>query len=201
VGQLVKTATVSRVQEGARLELVGVDAFGALVQTHQQRIYRVLLGMLGDADAAETLTQECFLKAYQHRAAFRGEGSVAGWLLKIAINLARDHGRSRWQDFWRKLVAGGKDAAELADKRPDPRPSPERELLAREELAAVWSAVEMLSAQQRAVFVLRFVEEMTLEQIAEATSLKTGTVKIHLFRALGAIRRRLKEGRKHERSP
>ena len=178
-----------------------MDDFGALVETHQQRIYRVLLGMVGDADAAETLTQECFLKAYQHRAAFRGEGSVVAWLLKIAINLARDHGRSRLQDFWRKLIAGHRDVADVAETMPDPRASPERELLVREELAAVWSAVEMLSRQQRAVFVLRFVEEMTLEQIAEVTSLKTGTVKMHLFRALGAIRRRLKEDGKYERSP
>jgi RNA polymerase sigma-70 factor (ECF subfamily) len=178
-----------------------MDDFDALVETHQQRIYRVLLGMLGDADAAETLTQECFLKAYQNRAAFRGEGSVVAWLLKIAINLARDHGRSRLQDFWRKLIAGHQDVADVAETMPDPRPSSERELLAREELAAVWSAVEMLSAQQRAVFVLRFVEEMSLEEIAAATSLKTGTVKSHLFRALGAVRRKLIEGRKHERSP
>ena len=197
----MKTATASRAQETTRLELAGVDDFDALVETHQQRIYRVLLGMVGDADAAEALTQDCFLKAYQNRAAFRGEGSVVGWLLRIAINLARDHGRSRLQNFWRKLIAGHKDVAEVAEKVPDPQASPERELLAREELAAVWSAVEMLSAQQRAVFVLRFVEEMTLEQIAEATSLKTGTVKSHLFRALGGIRRKLIEGRKHERSP
>ena len=66
-------------------------------------------------------------------------------------------------------------------------------MLAREELKAVWRAVETLSHKQRAVFLLRFVEEMSLEEIAQATRSKIGTVKIHLFRAVGAVRRKLKE--------
>ncbi len=81
---------------------------------------------------------------------------------------------------------------------PDPHPSPERVLLAQEEVAMVWSAIGKLSSQQRAVFILRFVEEMSLEEIAQATSLKLGTVKAHLFRAIGSIRQLIEEGRKHE---
>jgi RNA polymerase sigma-70 factor (ECF subfamily) len=61
-------------------------------------------------------------------------------------------------------------------------------------VATVWSAVERLSPQQRAIFMLRFVEGMSLEEIAEVTSLKVGTVKTHLFRAVRAIRQRLKGG-------
>jgi RNA polymerase sigma-70 factor (ECF subfamily) len=71
-------------------------------------------------------------------------------------------------------------------------------LLGREEVASVWSVVEKLSPQQREVFILRFVEEMSLEEIAAATSLKVGTVKTHLFRAVHAIRQRLKGGRSSE---
>jgi RNA polymerase sigma-70 factor (ECF subfamily) len=71
--------------------------------------------------------------------------------------------------------------------------TPEQDLLAKEKLAAVWSATEKLSPQQRVIFVLRFVEEMSLEEIAATTNLKLGTVKIHLFRALAVVRKRMKE--------
>jgi RNA polymerase sigma-70 factor (ECF subfamily) len=154
--------------------------------------------MLRDPDAAETLTQECFLKAYQRRASFRGEASVGVWLLKIAVNLARDHRRSRLREFWHRLSSSFEDVADLEQRLPDPHASQERVLLGREEVATVWSAVEKLSSQQRAIFILRFVEEMSLEEIAEVTSLKVGTVKTHLFRAVRAARQRLKGGRAGE---
>jgi RNA polymerase sigma factor (sigma-70 family) len=75
----------------------------------------------------------------------------------------------------------------------DPHASPERSLLARERLAHVSAAVDNLPNQQRAVFVLRFLEEMSIEEIAQATSLRPGTVKAHLFRAVSAVRERVKE--------
>jgi RNA polymerase sigma-70 factor (ECF subfamily) len=65
--------------------------------------------MVRDPDAAQTLTQECFLKAYQKRASFRGEASVGVWLLKIAVNLARDHRRSRLREFCHRLSSSSED--------------------------------------------------------------------------------------------
>ena len=189
-----EAAVLIPVRQKAGLGMTALDDFTPLVRLHQQRIYRVLLGMVRDSDAAQTLTQECFLKAYQSRASFRGEASVGVWLLKIAVNLARDHRRSRLKEFWRRLFASSRDVADIAERLPDPHASQERMLLAKEEVAAVWSAVEKLPPQQRAVFILRFVEEMSLEEIAEATSLKLGTVKIHIFRAVRTIRQRLKGG-------
>ena len=71
--------------------------------------------------------------------------------------------------------------------------SPEGAVLAKERLAAVWSAVETLSARQRTVFLLRFVEDLDLLEIAAVTGLREGTVKVHLFRALEALRKRMGE--------
>ena len=176
------------------------------MRAHQRRIYRVLFGLLRDPDAADTLTQECFLRAYRKRRSFRGESSIGTWLVRIAVNLAADHGRSQRNTFWRRLFGGARpsDAAIAspdADDLPDPRASPERQLAAREELQAVWSVADQLSPQQRAVFVLRFAEEMTLEEIARAMALEVGTVKSHLARALGAVRKRLKESGPHAKTP
>jgi RNA polymerase sigma-70 factor (ECF subfamily) len=190
---MAPTAVATRAGDRRGVELVALQDFDAIVQRHQRRIYRVMLGMVRDPDAAENLTQECFLRAYTNRTGFRGEASVGTWLVRIAINLAQDYGRNRRWGFWRKLSATHTDIAEVSNVLPDQNASAERDFLAREQLVSVWSATKALSPQQRAVFVLRFVEEMSLEEIAEATSLKLGTVKTHLFRAVRAIRRRLRE--------
>ncbi len=173
------------------------EEFEQLVREHQRRIYRVLLALVRDPDTADTLTQECFLRAYRKRASFRGESSPGTWLVRIAINLARDHGRNRRNAFWSHILRW-RDTEADAEAGPlssmaDTQPSPERVLAAREQLDAVWSAVEELSPQQRAIFLFRFVEEMTLEEIAEATGRRAGTVKSHLFRAVGAVRERLRK--------
>jgi len=198
MGQNGQAAMMIPAEEGLGLGMIALDDFTPLVEAHQQRIYRVLLGMTRDHDAAQNLTQECFLKAYQKRATFKGESGVGAWLLKIAVNLARDHRRSRLREFWDRLTSSSAEVEDLGQSLPDPQASPERVILGREEVAGVWAAVRKLPAQQRAVFVLRFVEEMSLEEIAQATALKLGTVKAHLFRAVHAVRQQCKgkEGRK-----
>jgi RNA polymerase sigma-70 factor (ECF subfamily) len=171
------------------------DSFDALVLAHQRRIFRILLMLVRDSDAAETLTQECFLRAYAKRGDFRGDAKVGTWLVRIALNLARDHAKSRRLAFWRLVGRADRrgDPAVIADRLSDPDPLPDRTLLARERLAAVWARVERLPRRQRICFLLRFVEEMPLEQIAQAMVLEVGTVKSHLARAVGAVRRHLKE--------
>ncbi len=177
------------------------EEFDEIVRRHQRRIFRILRSLVSDTDTAETLTQECFLRAYRSRRDFRGEASVGTWLVRIAINLAADHGRNRRSAFWRRLFARQRDAEEDAlagaEQIPDPGPSPLRQLMAREQLQAVWSAVAELSANQRATFVLRFVEEMSIEEIGRAMDIETGTVKSHLARGVAAVRRQLKEKGSH----
>lgn len=173
-------------------EEAGIADLETLMREQQRRVYRVLLSLVRDPDAADTLTQDCFLKAYRSREQFRGECSAQTWLLRIAVNLARDHARNRRLQFWRGLFTTRGDDGAIPEPA-HPQPSAERALLAREKLGKVWAAAEGLSMQQKTVFVLRFVEEMELEEIAEVTGLRMGTVKTHLFRAVGAIRREVGE--------
>jgi len=176
-------------------EAISSKSFDEIIRQHQRRVYRVLYLLLKDADAADTLTQECFLRAYKKRESFRGECRIETWLLRIAVNLARDHGKSRRASFWRRLI-GLEDAegSETVPRQfPGSQPSPERVLLAREELEAVWAAVASLSQQQRTIFLLRFAEEMSLAEIAAILSLSVGTVKAHLFRATAKVRETVKE--------
>lgn len=168
--------------------------FDDIVREHQARIYRVLWCELRDDEAAATLTQDCFLKAYRARAEFRGEASVSTWLVRIAVNLARDYQRNRRQSFWKRMLAGNSREAELAaEMAVDATPPADRALLAREQLQRTMQAVKTLSPQQQTAFHLRFLEELSLEEIAAIMGIEIGTVKSHLSRAVHALRQQRKQ--------
>ena len=126
-------------------EAISTESFDEIMRQHQRRVYRVIFLLVRDVDTADTLTQECFLRAYQKRASFRGECRLETWILRIAVNLVRDHSRNRRASFWKRLV--GLDDDENSEPREFPAhaPSAERALLAREELEAVWNALSSLS--------------------------------------------------------
>src|SRR4030042_1134425 len=89
---------VASITQDAPTKSVGgipLEGFDHIVVTHQRRIHRILLALLRDADAADTLTQEVFFRAFAKRSSFRGDASVGTWLVRIALNLARDHRRCR----------------------------------------------------------------------------------------------------------
>lgn len=186
------------VQDKLVSTVLTAEDFDELVRRNQKRIFRLLMSLLRDEDAADTLTQECFLKAYKKRSSFRGESSVDTWLYRIAVNLARDYQRSKRQGFWKKMFSATpetEDETSPLDTVAHDGADAEKQLLAREEAEQVWFAVKRLSENQREVFVLRYSEELSLEEIAQALDMQLGTVKSHLNRALTAVRKRLEEHR------
>jgi RNA polymerase sigma-70 factor (ECF subfamily) len=169
-------------------ELEDIDT---LVRLYGPRLQRYVMFSIGDADLADSITQDCFLKAYQGRASFRGDCSVSTWLFSIANNLIRDQLRTKKFQFWRKARAQAMDVTELASFLPSEASSPETVLLAREKTKMVSEALEELSVNQRKVFLLKFAEEMDLDEISATTGMPVNTVKTHLRRAVLAIRGRL----------
>lgn len=172
---------------------ITVADFDQIVRQYQRKVYRVLFLMLWNPEDADNLTQECFLRAFTSMQSFRGECSVQTWLLRIAVNLARDDARNRRAGFWKRLLRI--DEAGAISNEPEPacaKATPERGLLAREQLDAVWRAVETLSTRQKEVFILRFAEEMDLKEIADVLNLSTGTVKTQLFRAVASVREQVR---------
>ncbi len=165
--------------------------FDSLVRLHRPRIFRFILASLRDRETAENLTQDCLVKAYQARGRFRGASSIGTWFMQIAANLVRDHESSSRLRFWRRTLHSDADVADLGAAIPDGQRSPETLALIQEQVQAIWSAAASLPARQRTVFLLRFVEDMDLLEIAEVTGMKEGTVKAHLFRALQSVRARL----------
>src|SRR5262249_42591787 len=144
------------------------EDFDRLVQQYRTRVLRFLFASVGDIDLAETLTQDCFLNAYKSRGSFRGDCSVHTWLMRIAINLVRNHTRSRRFQFWRK--ARRVDSNEIHDW-PDRGISPEDRTVVDEQVQEV--------------------EDLDIAEIAQSTRLTENAVNVHLFRAVRGIRKRL----------
>ena len=177
----------------ATLELpcAGIQDFDEVVRLYWARVFRFALASLRDRDAAQTLAQDCFLRAYRGRAWFRGESSIHTWLMRIAVNLVRDAARNRAMRFWKLARASSVDLGDAGNWLRDGGISPEAMASLQEEIRAVWESADRLPGKQKTVFLLRFVEDMDILEIAAATGMKEGTVKTHLFRALAAVRERL----------
>jgi len=173
-------------------ERTAYQEFEFVVESHRSQIFRFLLASSRDVDIAENLTQEYFLKAYRCWSTFRGECAAATWLMRIAINLQRDHRRNRRLQFWRQVHRNAVDPTELSDYVPRTEASPEDSAIAWDQVRQIWSVVNGLNEPQRVAFLLRYVEEMNLSEIVDATGLSMGTVKSHISRTLVKVRAALK---------
>jgi RNA polymerase sigma-70 factor (ECF subfamily) len=164
------------------------DDIAAIHALYEPRIFRFLLLSTRNRDLAHSLTQDTFLTAWRTRSSFRGDCSIATWLNRLAVNLLRSHTRTETFKFWRRAAANAADVDDITTHLHDRSASAEANLLAKEKLAAVWDTVEQLSATQRTIFLLRFVEEIEIPEIASALQMPLPTVKTHLYRALDRIR-------------
>lgn len=184
--QTLEPANLTLVPE--RIEASPFEDLAAIHAAYEPRIFRFLLLQLRDRDLALSITQDTFLKAWRTRASFRGECSPSTWLTRIAISLLRTHTRTETFRFWKRAATTAVDATDISSRLPSGGRSAEAVLIAQQSLDQVWRAVEDLSDRQRTVFLLRFVEEQELSEIATAMDIPLATVKTHLYRALEKVR-------------
>jgi RNA polymerase sigma-70 factor (ECF subfamily) len=169
------------------------SACAELVASHERMVYQLAFHLLGDRDEALDLSQEVFLRVFRTLPSFRGQSALKTWIYRIAINQARN--RQRW---WRRRrrsdqVQLEQHVLEHGDlQQPGDTDSPHR-ALARKELARkLWSALDGLPFDQRTVVVLREIDGMSYEEIAESLDVAIGTVKSRLTRARQTLRRELR---------
>ena len=166
------------------------DDIDSVIALYEARIFRFLLASTRDTDAAQSLTQDTFVRAWSARASFRNDCSILTWLMRIAMNLLRDHTRTNRFRFWKKAAAEAVDASDAAVHIPQPGNSVEARMIASEQVALIWDTVASLTSRQRSIFILRFVDELDIAEVATVTGLPLSTVKSHLYRALATIRKR-----------
>lgn len=166
------------------------DAFRALVERHSRAVFRLAHRMTGNASDAEDVVQDTFLKAYKQLSRFESRANFGTWLHRIAVNCSIDLIRSRPH---REAAHDAADleqfgAGEAADAG---RPSPERLMLSTEVQARITEALSALSQMERAAFVLRHFEGLSIDEISRALGLKTNATKHSIFRAVKKMRHAL----------
>jgi RNA polymerase sigma-70 factor, ECF subfamily len=163
------------------------DAFAQLVQRYQRRIFNLVFRILQQYDEATEITQETFLAAWQGLPSFRGDARFPTWLYRIAYNCSLKQLEHRKRD--RALQAAMQ--AEQVLQHVDDSVRADFELEAHDRQTMIQEQISNLPAKYRIVLVLRHLQEMTYEEMAEALTMPIGTIKTHLFRARNLLKERL----------
>jgi RNA polymerase sigma-70 factor (ECF subfamily) len=162
----------------AKVKAGDTDAFEVLVRRHGRRIYRSLIGILGNAQEAEDALQDCFLKAFQHLPEFEGRARFSTWLIRIAINTGIQRLRGR-KDF----DSLDEEADDFKPRRIQAWDENPEESYSREELKRIVEREVMkLPAKYRVALMLRDLEELSTEQAANALGLTIPGLKARVLR-------------------
>ena len=158
------------------------NAFSVIVERFQDSIMTIAVALKRNRLAAEELTQDVFVRAYERLASFDTARPMKPWLAKIACRLAQDGWRNQRMEAIRRCSAQnqGEDAAS--------DPDPLQVLVADERARMLWEAVGKISPAERTAVILYYREGLPLDDVAEATGVSAGTVKTLLFRARNHLR-------------
>jgi RNA polymerase sigma-70 factor (ECF subfamily) len=169
-----ETEQVTRAREGDEIAWVG------LVRHHQEAVFRLAYLMLGDADDAQDVAQEVFIRAYRALDRFDEARPLRPWLLEITRNQCYNWGRA----FRRQLAALQRwgQAAPLSEMNPD------EQVMQQWKAKTLWQAVRRLKRTDQEVVYLRCFLELSVEETAQALGIAPGTVKSRLWRALDRLR-------------
>jgi RNA polymerase sigma-70 factor (ECF subfamily) len=166
-------------------------AFGILVRRHQDRLYNTVFRLLGNAEDAQDVIQESFISAYQSLGSFKGDSLFFTWLYRIAMNAAISLKRKKKSAV--SLDTGSKHdlVIDPLDNSVDNQPGDALER--QEEEVRLQEALDRLSAEHRTVIVLKDIDDLKYEEIAEILAVPVGTIRSRLHRARLELRDLLRE--------
>ena len=189
---------VSAPVRSADEELVGLarngddKAFDELVERHNRKAYRIAFGFARDREAAKDLSQDAFLKAFMNLKHFDGRSRFYTWFYRILVNVCLDYKR-------RRARRTNEEFDEKIENQLDPNhgiastAAPDEQVIASELSRKVGAALEALPPKQRMAFILKNHQGLSIKEIAEVMETAEGTVKVHIHRAVSALRQTLAE--------
>jgi RNA polymerase sigma-70 factor (ECF subfamily) len=167
-------------------------AFEGLIERHRQKAYHIAFGFARDREEAKDLSQEAFLKAFAYLKKFDGRSSFYTWFYRIVVNVCLDYKRRT-----KRTLAGEFDETDESQMEPShqpARPLPlDQQVLAGQISLKVDAALQTLPAKQRTALILKNHQGLSIKEIAETMETAEGTVKVHLHRAVTALRLSLAE--------
>jgi len=178
----------------ARVALGDVKAFRFVMTRHNQALFRAARSVLRDDAEAEDAVQEAYLQAYRAMGSFRGDARLSTWLIRIAVNEAIARSRKLRRSAEVIVLDSHPDSEAPAAETTmsdNPENQPERQAVRAETRRLIEAKIDALPDAFRTVFVLRAVEEMSVEEVAESLSIPVATVRTRFFRAKGLLRESL----------
>ncbi|HRK57807.1 MAG TPA: RNA polymerase sigma factor [Burkholderiaceae bacterium] len=168
-------------------------AFAQIMRAHNRALYRAARGIVADEAHAQDVVQEAYLRAFTRLASFRAQSSLKTWLVRIAINVALDWTRREGRQVALDAAASFSDASfdqesEMQLDQASQHSNPETVAARKQTLALLQWAIEQLAPMYRSVFMLRAVEELSVEETAQALGIKPDAVKTRFLRARAMLR-------------
>ncbi len=177
---------MTREQEAAVIQAVldgDINAYELLVKEYEKNVYNLALRMVGNSEDAADMSQEAFIKAYNSLTSFRGDSKFSVWLYRIVSNVCLDYLRSRGRRQTVSLSAENDDGEDVEIDIADETQSPERLLDRRLTRDAVRRGLAALPPEHRQILLLREIQGLSYDEIADALGIEAGTVKSRIFRA------------------
>lgn len=167
------------------------EAFGVLIAQNQARLYHVVLRLLRDAEDARDIVQDAFLNAYLNLSKFQGNSRFSTWLYRIAVNAAISHRRKKRPLGIGKEEQGGESLQEAIAGIRSKADGPHARMDGEERRALLLETLNGMSLEHRSVLILKDIDNLKYETIAEILAVPIGTVRSRLNRARSELRHRL----------
>lgn len=171
------------------------SAFEAIILNYQDRIYNLCRHMLGNVQDAEDAAQDTFLKAYRSLKDFRPKASIYTWLYRIAVNTCLDYKK---RPFFASLFGKSDEGVDFVDEPSSDRPSPENLYEAKQIGRALNHGIRKLPPKLRTAILLKEIEGLSYEEIAEILDISIGTVKSRISRAREELKTLMKKFREQK---
>lgn len=185
--ELLEIRIVKRAQKGDRL------AFAELVELYKDKLYNLGYRMLGNPQEAEDVAQETLLRAYANLHKYNASHKFSTWIYRIATNLCIDRMRKKKADYSLDAEVDGVEGGTMYTRLASPDRTPEEELVRTETQREVQAAIESLPENYRAAVILKYLHDMSLQEIADILEVPVSTIKTRIHRGREALR----EGLRH----
>lgn len=168
------------------------NAFGDVIEIYKDKVFQICYRMLGNRHEAEDISQEAFIRAYVNINRFNIDLKFSTWLYRIATNLCIDRIRKKKPDYYLDAEVPGTDGLNMYSQISSNTRLPEDDVESLELQALIQREISKLPEKYRAVIVLKYIEELSLNEISEILELPLGTVKTRIHRGREALRKQLR---------
>lgn len=168
------------------------EAYTDIVDFYKDKVYQICYRMLGNKHEAEDVAQEAFLRAYLNIHTFKQELKFSSWLYRIATNLCIDRMRKKKPDYYLDSEVAGTDGLTLYSQIPSNQRTPDQDVENIELADTIQKEISKLPEKYRSVIVLRYIDELSLNEISDILNMPLGTVKTRIHRGRDALKEQLK---------